>query len=310
MSSPVFSVIIATHNRAELLPRAIKSVLGQTFGDFELIVIDNGSTDDTKAVIESISDKRIRYAANPNPTGSCDVPRNIGIRMAWGEFVAFLDDDDTWYPNRLERVRIAFDANPDAACVCHDELRRVNGKPAGVIHSGPWSEDMLERLLYEGNRFSSCGTTIRTDAIRRAGGFDESNELSEVADYDLWIRMAKDGIRAFFIPGVLGEFNLTGSNWSSVSPAFAAKQAMMIQSHILRYEKKPLPRISRRGLWRLSQLYFITGRNYLKAKCFGKGIYFILMSLVFIARRPFILIDLCRKIREKMHDARMPPSEF
>ncbi len=301
MSSPVFSVIITTHNRAGLLPRAIKSVLSQTLTDFELIVIDNGSTDNTRAVVESIPDKRIRYVASPNPTASCDVPRNIGMRMARGEFTAFLDDDDIWYPTRLERVKIAFEADPAVSYVCHDELRRVNGVLAGVIHSGPWSDDMYEKLLYDGNRFSSCGTTIKTIEARRVGGFDERDELSEVADYDLWIRMAKLGMKASFIPEALGEFNLTGNNWSSVNPAFAAKQAMMVQAHILEYERKPLLQLSARGLWRLFQLYFIAGRNYLKAGCFKKGTYFILMCIVFMARRPSLAGKLCSKIMEKTH---------
>lgn len=310
MSSPVFSVAIATHNRAGILPRAVESILSQTFGDFEIIIVDNGSTDNTKMVIESMIDARIRYVANPKPTNSCDAPRNIAMRMAKGEFMAFLDDDDIWYPDRLEKVREAFEENPGVSCVCHDELRRVNGRPAGIICSGPWTDDMYEKLLYDGNRLSSCGTTIRTETLRLVGGFDERNELSEVADYDLWIRLARDGIKTFFISETLGEFNLTGKNWSYISPVFAAKQAMMIRFHILQHEKKPLMQLSEKGLWRLFQVYFIAGRNYIKAKHFKEGFYFIMMCLIFIARRPSLAGKLYLKIREKMHGVRMPASGF
>ena len=96
----VFTVIITTYNRRDLLPHAIQSVLGQTFTDFELLVIDNGSMDDTKFVVQAIKDDRIKYVLNPKPTQSCDAPRNLGIEIAQGKFISFLDDDDIWYPRK------------------------------------------------------------------------------------------------------------------------------------------------------------------------------------------------------------------
>jgi glycosyltransferase involved in cell wall biosynthesis len=262
-------------------------------------VIDNGSTDDTESVVRGIKDGRIKYLRNPEPTGSCDVPRNVGMKLAKGTFIAFLDDDDIWYPLRLERVKRAFEENPDASCVCHDENRRINGQPAGVIHCGPWSEDLHERLLYEGNRLSSCGTTIRLDALRRFNGFDERAALSEVADFDLWIRMARDGAKSFFIPEALGEFNLTGRNWSAVNPYFAAKQAEMVKNHILEYEGKPLFQVSGKGLSRLFQLYFIAGRNFLRKHYFKKVIFYLSMCALFVMRRPSLIMDLYSKMAKK-----------
>jgi glycosyltransferase involved in cell wall biosynthesis len=111
---PLFSVIITTYNRRELLPRAMASVLEQRCGDLELLVIDNGSTDGTREAVEAIGDPRVRYVRNPRPTGSCDGPRNHGLALARGRYTAFLDDDDAWYPEKLEKVKAAFEADPRA----------------------------------------------------------------------------------------------------------------------------------------------------------------------------------------------------
>ncbi|RLF83553.1 glycosyl transferase, partial [Thermococci archaeon] len=101
MSRPTVSVIIPTYNRANLLKRAIASVLNQTFTDFELIVVDDASPDNTPEVVRSINDGRIRYVRLKKNSGG-PVARNTGIRKARGRFIALLDDDDEWLPNRLE----------------------------------------------------------------------------------------------------------------------------------------------------------------------------------------------------------------
>lgn len=101
MQSRVFSVVLATYNNRDLLPRAIQSALNQTFRDFELLVIDDGSTDDTRFVVEGIKDPRVRYVLNTVPSTSCDPPRNLGIQMAHGALITFLDEDDLWYPQCL-----------------------------------------------------------------------------------------------------------------------------------------------------------------------------------------------------------------
>ncbi|MFQ5769234.1 MAG: glycosyltransferase family 2 protein, partial [bacterium] len=100
MKSPFFTVVIPTHNRAELLKEAIQSVLAQTFSDFELIVVDDHSTDNTRDVIASFRDSRIKYVLNDRTTGGAGT-RNAGIFRAQGEWVAFLDDDDVWLPQKL-----------------------------------------------------------------------------------------------------------------------------------------------------------------------------------------------------------------
>ena len=112
MTYPKVSIIIPTYNRVDLLPRAINSVLNQTFQDFELIVVDDGSTDNTKQVVEEFQkkDKRIKYIWQEN-SGAPAKPRNTGIKNSQGEYIALLDHDDEWLPEKLEKQLEIFEKN-------------------------------------------------------------------------------------------------------------------------------------------------------------------------------------------------------
>lgn len=101
MSTPLISVIIPSYNRAHIIEKSVRSVLAQTFADFELLIIDDGSTDNTREVIEGMKDGRIRYVYQEN-AGAC-AARNHGISLAQGQYVAFHDSDDLWYPDKLEK---------------------------------------------------------------------------------------------------------------------------------------------------------------------------------------------------------------
>ena len=100
-AKPIVSVVIPTFNRAHLIMRALQSVLTQTFTAWETIVVDDGSTDDTETVVLSLGDSRIRYCRQPENRGPA-AARNRGMREAKGEFIAFLDSDDEWFPDKLE----------------------------------------------------------------------------------------------------------------------------------------------------------------------------------------------------------------
>jgi glycosyltransferase involved in cell wall biosynthesis len=199
---PLFTVIITTHNRRDILPRAIQSVLDQRYSNFECLVIDNGSTDDTADVIGKIQDERIHYISNPTPTQSCDAPRNLGIRLSKGDFISFLDDDDVWYPRKIEKVKSAFDLHTDIDAVCHNENMRIRGEIKGHYRYGPRQEAFYEKLLYQGNCLSPSAMTIRTGVLRQLNGFDLSEAFDAAADYDMWLRMAEQGKKIHFLVDV------------------------------------------------------------------------------------------------------------
>src|SRR3989338_192543 len=293
MNLPIFSVIITTYNRKDLLPHSIQSVLDQTFTDFELLIIDNGSMDDTKSVVQSIKDNRIKYVLNPKPTQSCDAPRNLGISLAQGEFISFLDDDDIWHPKKLEKVEKAFDENLDVGAVCHYENKVVNGKIEGILRYGPWCDHFYEKLLYEGNCLSPSALTIKADLLKKSGGFDLRKEIDGAADYELWLRLAAQGVKFYFIKESLGEFRITGNNRSMADPTYSLKTAYFIKEHLLSYEEVIFFCISRRGMWRVVCLYLIALRAFLKrGDCKNMFKYIFQISQIFIFR-PFLIFNLC-----------------
>src|SRR5512137_58568 len=100
--TPTVSIVIVTYNRATLLGCSISSVLGQTYGDFELIIVDDASTDNTAEVVSSFSDERVKYIRRER-NGGVHAARNTGVRAAIGRFVGFNDDDDEWLPDKLQR---------------------------------------------------------------------------------------------------------------------------------------------------------------------------------------------------------------
>jgi glycosyltransferase involved in cell wall biosynthesis len=181
---PRISVIIPTYNRSELLVEAIGSVLDQTFGDFELLVVDDGSTDNTHEVVKPFLD-RVRYTRTPHRGVSA--ARNLGVRMTSGQWVAFLDSDDLWLPRKLELQLEALERESRYRICYTDEIwikegRRVNPGRRHRKFSGFIFEKCLPLCI-----ISPSSVLIRRDLLEDVGGFDERFPACE--DYDLWLRI-------------------------------------------------------------------------------------------------------------------------
>jgi glycosyltransferase involved in cell wall biosynthesis len=189
---PEVSVIIPTYNRANLVSDAIASVMAQSFQDLEIIVADDGSTDDTAAVVARFGD-RIRYLPLPH-RGQPAATRNAGLAIATGEYVAFLDSDDLFLPDKLARQVPVLKANPDIGLVYS------NGYYFDTDPTKAVGEALDGLAAPSGNVFGEllCGNFIMTPAlalmrrsvVQSAGGFDESHEFIAVEDYALWLRIA------------------------------------------------------------------------------------------------------------------------
>ena len=178
------TVIIPTYNRAQKLLRAVKSVLNQDFRDFELIIVDDGSTDKTVQILGPYMDK-LRYVFQPNKGPSA--ARNRGVRESRGQYLAFLDSDDYWLPKKLQRQVEFFKQNPSAAICQTDELwfrkgRRVNPKKIHLKPSGYIFEPCLRLCL-----ISPSAVMLTRSLFHEVGGFDE--RLPACEDYDLWLRI-------------------------------------------------------------------------------------------------------------------------
>ena len=185
MKNDFITVVIPTYNRVTFLKDAIDSVLAQTFLDFELIVVDDGSTDNTPKLLSSYGDKiRVITQANQGPSAA----RNRGIEAAESEWIAFLDSDDVWKPDKLKKQVQFITDNPDTKICQTEEVwvrngKRVNPRNKHEMHSGWIYEQCLPLCIV-----SPSSVMIHQDVFEKTGLFDETMLACE--DYDLWLRIA------------------------------------------------------------------------------------------------------------------------
>lgn len=189
LDTPRVSVVIPSYNRGHTIVACLQSVLTQTFQDFEIIVVDDASADDTKARVASVEDPRIQYIAHAQNWGGA-AARNTGIRAARGEFIAFLDSDDTWAPEKLAQQLACIESRgPDYGVVYTWFIGRDN-EGQEVSRSNHtldgWAFESLLVANYVGT-FSSI--LVRRSVIEGVGGLDES--LRSCQDWDLSIRLSR-----------------------------------------------------------------------------------------------------------------------
>jgi glycosyltransferase involved in cell wall biosynthesis len=185
---PAVSVIIPTHNRPELLRRAVHSVLVQTTQDFEIVVIDDGIEERAEHIVASFNDSRVRYVAHPKSLGA-PAARNRGVLEARAPLVAFLDDDDVWLPHKLKRQLDAMKGTSAKVAYCFSSVVMDYGGKEVVNSVDDWEGDFFERAL---RRFSGTMTSsllVRREAIVEIGGFDESFPSHQEAE--MMIRLSE-----------------------------------------------------------------------------------------------------------------------
>ncbi|MCP4693516.1 MAG: glycosyltransferase family 2 protein, partial [Desulfobacterales bacterium] len=183
--TPTVSVILPTYNRAWILREAVDSVLAQDYSDFELIVVNDGSTDDTRELLDEYGDRIIVLEQENRGVSAA---RNLGVSSASGRLITFLDSDDYWLPKKLSTQAAFFDARPDALICQTEEIwirngRRVNPKRKHKKKSGMIFEPSLALCLV-----SPSAVMIRRELFEEVGLFDEA--LPACEDYDLWLRIA------------------------------------------------------------------------------------------------------------------------
>ena len=186
MNQPFFSIIIPTYNRATFLIKAIRSVLEQTFRDFELIIVDDGSTDETLSLIKNCTDKRLVYL--PQPHQGVSASRNAGVRASRGSWIAFLDSDDCFAPDKLTRAREYINQFPDFSVFHTEEIWYLNNRLLNQknIHRKPEGDVFAQALRL--CCISPSTAVIRRDVFNTVGFFDES--LPACEDYDFWLRVS------------------------------------------------------------------------------------------------------------------------
>lgn len=267
----LLSIVIPTYNRARLLSRALQSVFSQTFQNFgEVIVVDDFSSDNTGLIVKQWQkkDDRVKYIRNLQNQGVAN-SRNIGIKEAQGELIAFLDDDDEWLANKLEK-----------------QIKLFQDPVVGFVSSSAWVVygKKNKREYYRLSRFrfdkvsllvhypllSESGKIYRKSALEEVGGFDSG--ILVVDDWDLVLRLVFSGYQFKFIDEPLYKHYITGENTSS--PYNWRQCAAGRQSIFLKYKDYYLnnPRLYSQRLRYDGTFYALRGEMSLARQCFWEGI--------------------------------------
>lgn len=269
--SPVVSVVVPTHDRPGRLRQAVASVLAQTFADFEIVVVDDGSTESAEEVLRELGDPRIRVFRHDRPEGAPRA-RNAGIRAARAEYLAFLDDDDEWLPQKLERQLAAFAAAPPEVGVVYtgfevvsDKTGRVASRAIPRLPSSPYVRFLRSTV------FSTSVPLLRMECLRKVGLFDEA--LPGTQDRDLWLRIARHF--AFVgVPEVLVRLHIHGAQLSTDLKSKIEAKERILEKY--RQDLEQNPRILAFHLRRLGLLHCadgspVQGRRYLRESLRAAG---------------------------------------
>ena len=255
------SIIIPTYNRADKLNRCLKSLEQQTCKNFEVIICDDGSTDHTRDVVELYKGKLdLIYNYDTNFGGPAK-PRNKGLQSAKGQFIAFLDSDDWWYPSKLE---VSLRYLKDFDIVYHDLDKYVTDEiKKGIEHARPVKEDVFKDLLINGNALNNSSVVIRKSIVEKVGYFSEDINLIAVEDADYWIRVAKVTAKFKYIPQALGAY------WLGNNISFSEKQVGRKTYLLNRY----LDQLSQAERQQARKMFaFAAARTYHTLSLFSKAV--------------------------------------
>jgi glycosyltransferase involved in cell wall biosynthesis len=275
---PKVSVIIPTYNRAHLISETIKSVLDQTFQDFEIVVIDDGSTDNTREVVDSFQDPRIRYIYQDNQ--GAVVARNNAILASKGEYISYLDSDDALMENALEKHVEVLDRHPEVA-FSYGQVYNVdeNGRIIN-LYKPPYKHSYVRegkeeiRDLIFGNYISA--ETIRRSCLDEAGGFDTAFIVAE--DRELWVRLAKRWSVAYIAEPLIKYRRHTSSIMSTIGIEKVERSHILILEEIFTDEVMG-PLFSRLRPSAYSNLYFQLGGSYYNRRDMKKSRQYLYLAM-------------------------------
>lgn len=189
-NKPTVSIIIPTYNREQLIARSVKSVLNQTYQDFEIIIVDDASTDNTEEVVSSFNDERIRYVRHEENRGEA-AARNTGIKAAKCNYIAYQDSDDEWLPEKLARqMELLENAPPEVGVIYTGFWKMENHRRTYIPFS--WVSQKngnIHKELLNGNFIGSPVVLVKKECFDRVGLFDE--RLSNLVDWEMWLRISK-----------------------------------------------------------------------------------------------------------------------
>lgn len=237
------SVVIPCFNSLELLPETLASVLEQDLADIEVVLVDDGGTDDLAGWAAGLADQRVRLVRQDNAGPSA--ARNRGIAETTGELVAFLDSDDTWEPEYLTRLVACFDDPRVGLAYSGWDVVDVDGRPNGRATVSSWQGEVWERFVTR-NPVACSGAVVRRAVLDDLGGFTVNRDRFpiDVEDWELWVRIASS-YRVAVVSEVLVHHRRHGANSSSDPESLSAAYASFLDTV---FEGQPPERLSLRPL--------------------------------------------------------------
>ncbi|MGC8660210.1 MAG: glycosyltransferase family 2 protein [Desulfomonilaceae bacterium] len=269
---PFVSVIIPTHNRLELLKQTIEAVRNQTFREFEIVVVNDGSTDGTGEWLSGQNDLVVINQENQGIASS----RNNGVAIGRGEWLAFLDHDDIWAPNKLETQVDFAKSNPDVGMVAVKHVRL--GKK--IHHKGPgkWIKGDLFAKVFSESFIHTSSVMIRKDVFQKVGGFPTRYRFAD--EFDVWLRISRDHEIAFFDkPLVFIRFYDANTSHNRIGVRSDTYDIL-----INNYTPERIPR--KTFLRTLSDHDISFGRAYIKAGDFQKALKWFKSAIIRTPLRP------------------------
>ncbi|CBW25292.1 putative glycosyltransferase protein [Halobacteriovorax marinus SJ] len=225
----IVSIIIPTYNHAHLISRCLTSLISQSFSDWEAIVVNNFSSDNTIDVVNSFQDPRIKII-NFNNNGVIGASRNKGLEEASGEYISFLDSDDFWKKDKLEICVLKLIDGADI--VYHPmEIYTSKGESGEVKYSRKLSRPVFNDFMLHGNEIINSSVVIKSSIIKKAGGLSNSKKLFGVEDYDLWIRVSRVTEKFEFIDMCLGYYWVGEGNNSNPSPEYIERYKFLYSQY-------------------------------------------------------------------------------
>ena len=212
----MFSVILPTYNRAKFIEEAINSVLNQEYSNWELIIIDNFSEDNTQQIVEKFKDSRIKYVKYKND-GIIAKSRNYGIKISNGNYLAFLDSDDYWYENKLSNI-LSFIKNYSCDFLYHNmHIKYQNSYLKRKIKYTRKLNNPYLDLINLGPAFATSSVVLKRNLFLKINLFNEAKNYLAWEDFDAWLRFAKESNSFYFIKRFLGCTNIGNHNFSNDS---------------------------------------------------------------------------------------------
>ena len=240
MSAPLVSVIIPVYRGEQFVVQAVQSVLDQRYPNVEIIIVNDGSPDRSRDVLAPLLDRpNVRYVEQNN--AGVAAARNAGLRLAKGEFIGLVDQDDLWYPDKLD-LQVACLIRHEAVGLVHGDVIYINENGHPLPRDPHFPDNVTGRCfarLFIGNPVMTCSALFRRSVIDQVGGFDELIRFSD--DYDLWLRIAAAGFEFAYIDRPVAKYRIHAANES--------KKTVEIIDYTIRVLRKALAEIPSCSGW-------------------------------------------------------------